>query len=187
MNYIFYDFETTGRDSNWDQIIQIGAVLTNSNFEEIDRFQARCCLRPGLIPYPKAILVNKSSVEELTQTNLSHFSLINLTVKKFKSWGIAVYIGYNSINFDEEFLRKSLFRSLFDPYLTINNGNKRSDLLNILRANNIYNPDSIKIPLNNKGKLSFKLDQIAPFNGINDFSAHDAIGDSIATIKLATN
>ena len=185
MNYIFYDFETTGRDSNWDQIIQIGAILTNSNFEEIDRFQARCCLRPGLIPYPKAILVNKSSVEELTQTNLSHFSLIDLMVKKFKSWGIAVYIGYNSINFDEEFLRKSLFRSLFDPYLTINNGNKRSDLLNILRANNIYNPDSIKIPLNNKGKLSFKLDQIAPLNGIKNFNAHDAIGDSIATIKLA--
>ena len=46
-------------------------------------------------------------------------------------------------------------------------------------------PDSIKIPLNEKGKLSFKLDKVAPFNGISDFSAHDAIGDTIATIKLA--
>ena len=51
MNYIFYDFETTGRDSNWDQIIQVGAILTNSNFQEIDRFDARCYLLPDIIPY----------------------------------------------------------------------------------------------------------------------------------------
>ena len=74
MNYIFYDFETTGRDSNWEQIIQVGAILTNSNFQEIDRFDARCRLQPDIIPYPKAILVNHSSVKDLTQTNLSHFS-----------------------------------------------------------------------------------------------------------------
>ena len=185
MNYIFYDFETTGRDSNWDQIIQVGAILTNSNFQEIDRFDARCYLLPDIIPYPKAILVNKSSVKDLTQTNLSHFSLIELMIKKFKSWGKAIYIGYNSISFDEEFLRKSLFRNLFNPYYTINNGNKRSDLLNIIRANYIYYPDSLKIPLNEKGRLSFKLDQIAPFNGIKDFNAHDALGDAVATIKLA--
>jgi len=185
MNYIFYDFETTGIESNWDQIIQVGAVLTNSNFQEIDRFESRCCLRPGLIPYPKAILVNKSSTKDLTNTKLSHFSLIELMLAKFKSWGSAIYIGYNTISFDEEFLRKSLFKSLFDPYLTINNGNKRTDLLSILRANHAYYPDSIKIPINEKGKLVFKLDQVAPLNGITDFSAHDAIGDSIATIKLA--
>ena len=185
MNYIFYDFETTGRESNWDQIIQVGAVLTNFNFQEIDRFEARCCLRPGLIPYPQAILVNKSSVKDLTETSLSHFSLIELMLKKFKSWGMAIYIGYNSISFDEEFLRKSLFKNLFDPYLTISNGNKRSDLLNIIRANHAYYPDNIKIPFNEKGKLSFRLDLVAPFNGINDFNAHDAIGDTIATIKLA--
>jgi exodeoxyribonuclease-1 len=185
MNYIFYDFETTGIESNWDQIIQVGAVLTNSNFQEIDRFESRCHLRPGLIPYPKAILVNKSSSTELANTKLSHFSLIEIMLAKFKSWGSAIYLGYNTISFDEEFLRKSLFKSLFDPYLTINNGNKRTDLLNILRANHAYYPDSIKIPVNEKGKLVFKLDQVAPLNGITDFSAHDAIGDSIATIRLA--
>lgn len=185
MNYIFYDFETTGRDSNWDQIIQVGAILTNSSFQEIDRFDARCRLQPDIIPYPKAILVNQSSVKDLTQTNLSHFALIELMLNKFKSWGTAIFIGYNSIPFDEEFLRKTLFKYIFNPYFTINNGNKRSDLLNIIRANHVYFPNTIKIPNNEKGKLSFKLDQIAPFNGIKDFNAHDALGDTIATIKLA--
>ena len=116
MNYIFYDFETTGRDSNWDQIIQVGAILTNSNFQELDRFEARCRLQPDIIPYPKAILVNHSSVKDLTQTNLSHFSLVELMIRKFKSWGAAIYIGYNSISFDEEFLRKTLFKNLYNLY-----------------------------------------------------------------------
>ena len=98
MNYIFYDFETTGRESNWDQIIQVGAVLTNSNFQEIDRFEARCSLRPGIIPYPQAILVNKSTVEDLTDTNLSHFSLIELMLKKFKHY----------LLIDKLFINKSL-------------------------------------------------------------------------------
>ena len=58
-------------------------------------------------------------------------------------------------------------------------------MLNTLRANHIYYPNTIKIPNNEKGNLSFKLDQLAPFNGIKDFNAHDALGDAAATIKLA--
>ena len=32
MNFIFYDLETTGRNICWDQILQIGAILTNEKF-----------------------------------------------------------------------------------------------------------------------------------------------------------
>ena len=37
LKLVVYDFETTGRNSNWDQIIQVGAVLVNFNFQEIDK------------------------------------------------------------------------------------------------------------------------------------------------------
>ena len=40
MNYVFYDFETTGRSSTWDQIIQVGAILVNDTFDILDRFEA---------------------------------------------------------------------------------------------------------------------------------------------------
>ena len=33
MNYVFYDFETSGRSSSWDQIIEVGAVLVNDDFQ----------------------------------------------------------------------------------------------------------------------------------------------------------
>ena len=45
MNYIFYDFETTGRNSNWDQILQVGAIFTDTNFNEIDKIEARTSLK----------------------------------------------------------------------------------------------------------------------------------------------
>ena len=32
MNYVFYDFETCGSNKDFDQILQIGAVLTDESF-----------------------------------------------------------------------------------------------------------------------------------------------------------
>ena len=185
MNYIFYDFETTGRNSDWDQILQLGAILTDEQFQEIDRFEAKCYLKPGHIPSPKALLVNQTTVENLKKTNLSHYSLINQIENKFRSWSPAIFIGYNSISFDEEFLRKALFKCLYNPYITINNGNKRADLLGLARATQIYNPEIIEVPLSKNGNATFKLDKLAPLNKIENFQAHDALGDSMATLKLA--
>ncbi len=64
-------------------------------------------------------------------------------------------------------------------------GNRRSDALLIARAAEAFSPNSIKIPKNDKGKPTFKLDLIAPENGIKDFEAHTAIGDVQATIGMA--
>ena len=61
LKLVVYDFETTGRNSNWDQIIQVGAVLVNLSFQEIAKIELRCSLKPGLVPEPGALLVNNSS------------------------------------------------------------------------------------------------------------------------------
>ena len=61
MNFVFYDLETTGRNSNWDQIIQVAAILVDKNFNELERFEDRCRLRSGLVPEPGALLVNKKT------------------------------------------------------------------------------------------------------------------------------
>ena len=85
MNYAFYDFETTGRSGTWDQIIQVGAVLVNDNFQELDRFEAKCGLKPGLVPEPGALLVNKTTPDMLRKTNLSHYGLVDQMLQVFKN------------------------------------------------------------------------------------------------------
>ena len=42
----------------------------------------------------------------------------------------------------------------------------------------------MKWPINEKGKVSFKLDQLAPLNGFHAHNAHDALGDVEATIFI---
>ena len=49
-NFVFYDFETSSSNKFWGQIIQIGAILTNDKLEELDRYEARSRLSPGIIP-----------------------------------------------------------------------------------------------------------------------------------------
>jgi exodeoxyribonuclease-1 len=84
MNFIFYDLETTGRNSTWDQIIQVAAILVDKNFNELERFEDRCRLRSGLVPEPGALLVNKTSIDMLNNVNLSHYELIKKLQDKFK-------------------------------------------------------------------------------------------------------
>ena len=184
-NFVFSDFETSSSNKFWGQIIQIGAILANDNLEELDRYEARCRFSPGIIPEAMSLIVNESAPKILKTSNLSHYQMIRQFVGVLQRWGKATYIGFNSIDFDEEFLRSTLFKTLEYPYLTITNGNTRGDLLGLARAANLYYPDTIKNPISEKGNAIYKLDQIAPLNGIEHGDAHSAIGDVVATLGIA--
>jgi len=184
-NFVFYDFETSSSNKHWGQIIQIGAILTNDNLDELDRFDVRCRLSPGIIPEAMALIVNKTSPTMLKKSNLSHYEMIRQFVETLKKWGKATYIGFNSIEFDEEFLRSTLFQTLEYPYITSTNGNTRGDILSLARAANLYYPNTLKNPKNEKGNDVYKLDQMAPLNGIDHGNAHSAIGDVVATLGIA--
>ena len=182
-NFVFYDFETSSSNKYWGQIIQIGAVLTNDKLQELDRFESRCKLNPGIIPEAMALIVNQTTPKMLQSANLSHYQMIRQFVETLKRWGKATYIGFNSIDFDEEYLRNTLFQTLEYPYLTSTNGNTRGDLLSLARAANFYYPDTLKNSTNAKGNAVYKLDQMAPINGIKH-DAHQALGDCIATLEI---
>jgi len=184
MNFVFYDLETTGRNPTWDQIIQVAAILVDSSFNEIDRFEGRCRLKPGIIPEPGALIVNNTSVEMLNQVNLSHYELITKIQNIFKKWSPAIFTGFNTIGFDEEFLRKTFFKSLLEPYTTQFNGNKRADVLGMTRSSKFYYPNCLEVGMNEKGNKVFKLEVLTKMNNI-IHNAHDAMGDVIATIEIA--
>ena len=184
MKYIFYDLETTGKDKDWSQIIQFAAIVVDENLEVLDSYESKCRLKTGLVPEPEALLVNNNKISELSSLNFSHYDLIKKIKSKFKSWSPAIFFGFNSIQFDEEILRKSFFKSLFDVYITQLEGNKRGDLLNVVRSASFFNEESIKTLTNNKGKKSFRLEDLTKANNMEHY-AHDAMGDVLATIELA--
>ena len=184
-NYVFYDFETCSSNVSYGQIIEAAAVLVNDNFQELDRFESRCKLSPGIIPEAMALLVNKTSSKMLKERNLSHYQMIRQMMDKFNQWKNSIFIGYNSVEFDEEFLRRTLFKNLEYPYLTVTNGNERGDLLGLARAAHLYYPDCIKTPISDKNNPLFKLERLAPMNNIKHDKAHSAMGDVLASIGIA--
>ena len=110
---IFYDLETTGRSHYWDQIIQIAAICTDENLNVLDEMNIVGNITSFSIPDPEALLVNKIPIDNICKSNFSHYRLISEISNKFSEWSPGVFIGYNSIKFDEEVLRNEFFKNLF--------------------------------------------------------------------------
>ena len=183
-NFVFYDFETSSSNKQWGQIIEIGAILTDDELNELDRFESKCRLSPGIIPEAMSLIVSNTTPKRLKETNLSHYQMVRQFVEKLKSWSKVTYVGWNNLNFDQLFWRNTLFQNLEYPFTSTTNGNKEGDLINLARAANLYYPNTLKNRTNEKGNLEYKLDTIAPLNGI-EHAAHTAIGDCLATLEIA--
>jgi exodeoxyribonuclease-1 len=50
--FAFYDFETTGTSAAFDQPLQFAAILTDDEFNQIERVDIRCRLSPHILPAP---------------------------------------------------------------------------------------------------------------------------------------
>jgi exodeoxyribonuclease I len=186
MVYAFYDTETTGTNTTYDQILQFAAILTDDDLRELDRFEIRCRLMPHVVPAPAALKANRVRPALLTDPSLpSHYEAICEIEGRLRTWSPAIFIGYNSLAFDEMLLRQAFFQNLKPIYLTNTNRNTRGDVLRLVQAASVYAPDSVIVPTADSGKPTRRLDAIAPANGFNQHTAHDALGDVEATIFVA--
>ena len=67
-SYVFYDTETTGTLTSFDQILQFGAIKTDDELNELDRFETRCRLLPHVVPSPGAMRVTGVTPSRHCQT-----------------------------------------------------------------------------------------------------------------------
>jgi exodeoxyribonuclease I len=186
MSLIFYDTETTGKHTAFDQILQFAAICTDEDLVEIDRFEIRCRLLPHIIPSPEAMNVTGVRVSQLTDhTCPSHYQMMRAICAKLQTWTPALFLGWNSIEFDEHLIRQALYQTLHNPYLTNREGNNRSDVKRIIQACSLFEPHALIIPAQPDGRKIFKLDHVAPANGFRHDRAHEAMGDAEATLFLS--
>lgn len=187
MTFAFYDLETTGISPAFDQPLQFAAILTDDAFREIERINLRCRIAPHIIPSPWALAVTGVRPAQLTDPGLpSLFDFTREISAVITRWSPATWTGFNSIHFDEEMLRQAFYQNLQpDIFATQFNGNTRFDILTALYAVWHRKPDLFEWPVDETGRVRFKLDRIAPLNGFAAHNAHDALGDVEATIHIA--
>jgi exodeoxyribonuclease I len=187
MTFAFYDFETTGISPAFDQPLQFAAILTDDAFREIERVNLRCRIAPHIIPSPWALAVTGLRPAQLLDPSLpSLFEFTQEIAALIERWSPSTWTGFNSIHFDEEMLRQAFYQNLQpEIFATQFNGNTRLDVLTSLYAVWYRQPDLLKWPVDETGRVRFKLDLLAPLNGFVAHNAHDALGDVEATIHLA--
>ncbi len=185
MNFLVYDTETTGTATEFDQILQFAAIVTDDELNEIETIDIRCQIQPHVVANPTALLVTNVRPAQITDRSLpSHYEFV-LSIKAFiEQWSPAVITGYNSLAFDEPLVRQAFYQNLLPTYLTNTNGNTRADVLRMAHACHVHSPGVLEIPVSVKGNPSFKLDQLAPLNGFAHENAHDALDDVRATLHI---
>ena len=76
MHYVVWDCETDSAQTDWATMLEVGAVLLDSNFKQVDQFEARCRMPKDRVPSATALCINKSNVDLLTKGNYSHYQMI---------------------------------------------------------------------------------------------------------------
>ena len=186
MGFVFYDLETTGLDPKFDQILELAAIRTDGEYRELERLHVKCRLRPHIIPSIKALSINGFSIDRCTDEHLhSHYEMMRRVNDTFLSWSPSIFVGWNSISFDEEFLRFAFYQSLTDAFLTSRHGNARLDLMWAAGAILKFSPDALRPAFTDEGNLSLALERVAAANGVSEHRAHDAISDTEAMVQLA--
>ena len=180
MDYIFIDTESTGSSTVWDHITEIGMIRTDSNLNIKDTWEMRCRIKDGVVPNLGALEITNFSVKDLTQSNYSHFQMVEAVEKKLKDWGKIIVFAYNGQNFDYPLIQKTMYKSLKPPYILNTGGNKQGDILNVIRAAKLINSEVIETPISDSGNPVFKLDKLMKHEG-----AHGALADSHAMLSVA--
>ncbi|MDA7732176.1 exonuclease domain-containing protein [Candidatus Pelagibacter sp.] len=184
MNLAIWDIESSSANTSWGSIIEVGGILVDPNFKELDRFNFRCRLPEGEIPQCMALIVNRTSVDLLTKGNLSHYEMLGQLEATFKKWSPAMFMGWSNIGFDDEMIRNEFFRGIRYPYITNATPNKRHDGLNIARGAHAVDESVVKTEINAKGNAVMKLESLARMNGFESSGAHSALYDADLTAKV---
>ena len=181
--YLFYDIETTGLNKCFDQILQFAAIRTDLNLNEIDRHEIWIKLNKDIIPSPEAVIIHRIDIDKLNDC-LNEYEAIQQIYELINTPG-TISIGYNSLTFDDEFLRFSFYRNLLPPYThQYANDCGRMDIYPMMVMYYLFKPDVLTWP-NIAGKTSLKLENLAAANGFNRGTAHNALVDVEATLTLA--
>ncbi len=183
--FLFYDIETSGLNSAFDQILTFAAIRTDLHLNEINRENILIKLRPDIVPSPGAFITHRLLLDEL-KNGCCEYKAAKRIHEIMNTPG-TISLGYNSLNFDDEFLRFTFYRNLLSPYThQYANGCSRMDILPIALLYRLFRPEVLKWPEIN-GKPTMKLELISKKNNLVSplAKAHDAMVDVEATLSLA--
>lgn len=186
-SFLFYDLETFGRDWRRTRIAQFAAVRTDVGLNRVDE-PVSFFVRPAddLLPSPVATLITGITPQHALREGINEAEAFARINELMAQPGTCV-LGWNTLRFDDEFVRHGLFRNFHDAYeREWRGGNSRWDLLDVARLFHALRPGGVAWPQRDDGKgTSFRLEHLASANGVREGDAHEALSDVFATLGIA--
>ncbi len=177
--YLFYDIETTGLNKAFDQILHFAAIRTDTELNELDRYDIKIKLNSDAVLSPYALKTHRIGIKE-AQQGINEFDAMKQIHRCVNTPG-TISLGYNSLGFDDEFLRFSFYRNLLPPYThQYENQCGRMDLFPLAIPYFLFKNEIITWPKDN-----LKLENINKENQFHDGRSHHAMTDVEITLALA--
>jgi len=185
-SFYWHDYETFGVDPVHDRPSQFAGVRTDADLNIIeDPLVIYCKPADDYLPSPEACLITGITPQKALEDGFPEAEFIAQINEAFSQPGTCA-VGYNSLRFDDEVTRHTLYRNLRDPYAREwQNGNSRWDIIDMVRLTYALRPEGINWPRKEDGSPSFRLEELTVANGIAHEAAHDAMSDVLATIAVA--
>lgn len=181
--YLFYDIETTGLNKCFDQILQFAAIRTDHALNELSRFDISVRLNSDVIPSPGAVITHRIGPKQFSQGQSEYEAIQKIHV--LMNTQNTISVGYNSLGFDDEFLRFSFYKNLLPPYThQYANHCGRMDIYPITLLYYLFKSDQLKWP-NQNDAVNFKLENINAQNHFFEGQSHNAMVDVEVTLALA--
>lgn len=186
--FLWYDLETFGTNPRFDRISQFAAIRTDKDLNIIEEpIIEYCKLSLDYLPSIESCFVTGITPDIVNEKGINEAELASLIYNEFTRSNTCI-AGFNSSNFDDEFIRNLFYRNFYDPYeWSYKNGNSRFDLLNLVRGAFDFRRKSFTWPERNveNNNPVFKLTELTKANKISHEMAHDALDDVRATIAVA--
>ncbi|MDF2181568.1 exodeoxyribonuclease I [Neptuniibacter sp. CAU 1671] len=186
LTFFWHDYETFGIDPKRDWPVQFAGVRTDADLNVIEEPVMLYC-RPSedQLPHPESCLITGITPQHALREGVTEAEFIARIHAELARPGTCG-VGYNSLRFDDEVTRFTLYRNFYDPYAREwQNGCSRWDIIDMLRLTRALRPEGINWPLNAEGIPSLRLEDLTVANGIEHGHAHDALSDVYATLEMA--
>ncbi|TAH33287.1 exodeoxyribonuclease I [Candidatus Saccharibacteria bacterium] len=184
--FFFYDLETSGLNAREARIMQFAGQRTDMDLNPVgEPYNILVKLSDDILPEPGAIMVTGITPQQTLADGVSEAEFTKLLSEEIFT-DDTITLGFNSVRFDDEFIRHTLWRNFYDPYEWCwSNGRSRWDMLDVVRLVRALRPEGIKWPVDENGKAVNKLELIAKENNLLHTKAHDALSDVEALIGVA--
>ena len=186
MQFLWYDYETTGLSFSKDRLVQFAAIRTDQDLNPVVAGMSWYC-KPAkdYLPTVGSCMVHGVSPQQAEYRGLPEYEFAT-KIYDVLSKPYTCAVGYNAMKFDHRFSQFLFYRNLLPPYKWFfANKNTRWDIVDLMRAVYVLSPEGIEWPRNEVGNLSFRVQDLAKANRIRVTSPHEALSDVETTIALA--